>query len=124
MNLHGIASRCISAINPMTRLTMQRSTGSVTGVDGSRVSTYDPPVEVFGQVQDLTSDDLRQLEGLNLQGDHRLIYLEGHWEGLNRLDEKGGDLIIFPDGKVWLIVKVVEQWPEWCKVAVTLQNGS
>lgn len=27
-------------------------------------------------------------------------------------------------GAVWKVVQVLEQWPDWCKVAVTLQDGS
>lgn len=27
-------------------------------------------------------------------------------------------------GTVWLVAMVLEQWPDWCKLAVTLQDGS
>lgn len=125
MNLHGIAKGLVSAVNPMTRLSMQRSLGGyTTAADGTRTTNYSPPFDVFGQVQDLTSDELKQLDGINLQGVHRSIYLNGHWEGLERTAVRGGTLLTTPDGNVWLVVKVIEQWPDWCKVAVTLQNGS
>ena len=29
-----------------------------------------------------------------------------------------------PEGNTWLCVHVLEQWPDWCKIAITLQNGS
>lgn len=30
----------------------------------------------------------------------------------------------FASAAVWLVAIVLEQWPDWCKVAVTLQNDS
>jgi hypothetical protein len=82
-------------------------------------------VQVMGQMQALTFDDIHQLDWLTIQGTRRAIYLEGNWEGLVRSKQKGGDLITFPDGSVWLIVHVLERWHgSWCKVAVALQDGS
>jgi hypothetical protein len=130
MNLHGIVSGIISAVNPMTPATLQISTGSTTNAGGVRTPTYGYPQQVSAQIQALTADDLRQLDGLNIQGTKRGIYLMGKLDGLVRVDGKGGDLITFPDGTVWpfgttwLTVQVLEQWPDWCKVAATLQNGS
>jgi hypothetical protein len=76
------------------------------------------------QVQALTFRDIAQLEGLNLQGTRRAIYLDGAIEGLVRPQNKGGDLITLPDGTVWLVAMVLEHWLDWCKVAATLQNNS
>ena len=77
---------------------------------------------VPAQIQALTFRDLQQIDGLNLQGDRRGIYFYGEIDGLVRPDNKGGDLITFPDGTIWLVAIVLEQWPDWCKVAATLQN--
>lgn len=126
MNLHAIASGAIASVNPMLTLTIQASTGYTTAPDGSRVPSYAPPVSVQGQVQSLTYNDLTQLEGLALQGEKRAVYLNGNWSGVVRPDGKGGDLIAFPDGTVWLVVQVLENWGSldgWVKVAVTRQNG-
>jgi hypothetical protein len=76
------------------------------------------------QVQALTGRDLQQIDGLNLQGTRRAIYIEGDIEGIVRPTQQGGDLITTPDGSIWLVAMVLETWPNWCKVAVTLQNGS
>lgn len=76
------------------------------------------------QVQSLTFRDLTQIEGLNLQGTRRAIYLSGRIDGIVRSRHKGGDLISLPDGTEWLVAQVLEQWPDWCKVAVTLQDGA
>lgn len=124
MNLHGIVAGAISAVNPMVPVTVQASTGYVTGADGKRTPTYAAPVAANGQVQELTTRDLRQLDGLNVQGSMRAIYLDGFVSGAVRVTKQGGDLITFEDGSVWLTTNVLEQWPDWVKVAVTLQNGS
>jgi len=80
---------------------------------------------MMGQVQPLGWKDLQQIDGLNLQGTLRKAYLYGQVEAIVRDDEKGGDLITEPSGKVWLVSNVLEDWTSagWCAVAVTLQNG-
>lgn len=126
MNLHGIAAGTIAAINPLVPLTVQVSVGSTqspTG-DGTRVPAYAAPVVVFGQVQPMTWRDIEMTDGLNLNGTRRSIYLNGAIDGLVRVSNKGGDLITDAAGNVWLVALVLEQWPDWCKVAVTLQDGS
>lgn len=77
-----------------------------------------------GQVQPLTFKDIQQLDGLNIQGSQRAIYFDQQIDGIVRADRKGGDLVTTPDGKVWLVTLVLEAWPDWTKVAVTLQNGA
>lgn len=80
---------------------------------------------VQGQVQPISWRDLQQLQGLNLQGDRNKIYFYGRVDGVIRPGKKGGDLVTAPDGSVYLIAQVLEQWNgRWCSVAATLQNGS
>jgi hypothetical protein len=126
MNLHGIASPAIAAVNPLRPITVQVSTGYVTGPSGKPVPTYtDPITGVRAQIQPATFRDLQQTEGLNLQGTRKSIYITGNIDGIVRPDNKGGDLVTFEDdGTVWLVAMVLEAWPDWCKVAATLQNGS
>lgn len=126
MNLHGIAAGQIGAINPFVPASMQVSTGYDTAPGGKRTSTYQT-VTGTAQVQALTFKDLSQLDGLNLNGTRRAIYFYGAFNGVVRPAQKGGDLITLTDGHnagKWLIAQVLEQWPDWCKVAVTLQNES
>lgn len=125
MNFHGLVSGVVSAVNPLVPLTVKVNTGYTTDSTGKRTPTYAAPlVNVPGQVQNLTYSDLKQIEGLNLQGIRRAIYINGRVDGLVREGNKGGDIITSPDGNVWLVAHVLEYWPDWCKVAVTLQNGS
>lgn len=122
MNLHQIVAGAVSAVNPQMPLTVLVSTGSVTYSDGSRAPAYAPPVTVYGDVQALQYTDIIQLDALNIQGQRRKIYINGEVDGLIRAGKKGGDLVITPNGEVWLVALVLEYWPDWCSFAVTLQD--
>lgn len=79
------------------------------------------------QVQPLTMRDLAQLEGLNLNGEKKAVYFNGDIQGVIRVELKGGDLVTFPDGQVYLVVQNLEGWVPsagWSKVAVVQQDGS
>lgn len=129
MNLHAIVRGAISAINPDVMAMVRRSTGAPTVLaDGTQVPTYSDTV-VRMQVQALTYSDLQKLDALNIQGVRRAVYLNGAVMGVVRAAQRGGDMLIFPtgtlpEGDTWLCVQALEQWPDWCKIAITLQNGS
>lgn len=79
------------------------------------------------QIQPLTKSDLMQLEGLNLNGDKKKIYMNGSIDGVIRIDIKGGDLVTTPNGQVWLVVQNLEGFSDtagWVSAAMVLQNGS
>lgn len=125
MNLNRVVRGAIGAVNPQVIVTIQSSTGYTTNPDGSRNPTY-TTTRRQAQIQALTYNDLFQLDGLNITGTRRALYMDGAWEGVVRADGKGGDLITFPDGTVWLVALVLEHWGQadpWVKLAVTLQNG-
>lgn len=118
----------IGSINPFVSATVSRSTGYTTAADGSRTPTY-TTFTISTQVQALTYSDLDHLDGLNIQGVRRAIYLTGNVMAAVRVDQRGGDIITFPsgtlpEGNVWLAAYVLEAWPDWVKVAISLQNGS
>lgn len=119
MNLHGIASRVVSAVNPMIPVTVKVSTGYTTSADGTQVPSYST-INTTGQVQMMSGKDLRQLEGLNVQGVTEKAYLNGNYEGVFRVLGKGGDLLVF-GGRTYLVMAVLERWPDWCCVALTMQ---
>lgn len=135
LNLHGIVSSQIAAVNPSQRCTIQYSQGSTIASDGTRTPSYSTPTPMQAQVQAMTWRDLQQTDGLNLQGTRRTIYLFGDVEGIIRVTQQGGDLITFPDavaglpaGSVWLVAQALETWSSggggWCAVAATLQDPS
>jgi hypothetical protein len=124
MNLHGLVSGVISAVNTLTPCTLAMSQGYAIASDGSQTPTYMTYQGVPCQIQALSYSDLQKVSGLNLQGTRRAVYLNGNWEGLNRAAIKGGDVLTMPDGTVWLVAMVSEHWPDWTKIIITQQNGS
>lgn len=120
MDLRGIANGVSSTVNPNKTVTVRRSTGYTIGAGRKQVPGYAAPVTGPAQVQALDNDDLKQLDGLNVQGTIRAIYLRGVLAGVVRPDGTGGDLVEV-DGQNWLVVKVLEGWPTWTKAAIVLQ---
>lgn len=126
VNLRGIANSVTRAINPNVTAMLYRSTGSTKNADYSRTPNYSAQPIVL-QVQALSFGDLRQVEGVNLQGTRRSIFVNGAVAGIIRPAQKGGDIVVFPptllpEGPVWLVAMVLEQWPDWAKFVITLQN--
>lgn len=124
MNLNSIVENVVSAVTPQTPLTVKQSIGYTTNGDGSRTPNYNAPFTINGSMQAMSGRDLRQVEGLNLQGTLMAIYLDGAILAAQRVTMKGGDIITDPSGNVWLVSLVSENWPDWTKVIVTLQNGA
>ena len=122
MNLHGVVSGAIRAVNPHVYAVIRVSMGFNADANGKTMPLYKTDGNVKAQVQALSYRDLQQIAGLNLNGVRRAIYLYGEFDGVVRSVVKGGDIVILPGGSSWLIAQVLEQWPQWCKVAVTLQN--
>jgi hypothetical protein len=123
MNLRGIANSATRAINPNIAATVLVSDGYTTNPDGQRVPKS-AEIPFTAQVQALQYNDMVHLDGLNIQGIRRAIYLNGSIDGINRINKKGGDLVKIAKGAnagTWLVALVLESWADWCKVAVTLQ---
>jgi hypothetical protein len=130
MNLHSIAAGAISAVNPMITVSWQQSRGYITARDGSQGPVYLPPVSLQAQVQPLAMRELQHLDGMNIQGTLRAIYITGEAQAALRVGKQGGDIFTFVDPvggstpQTWLAVAILETWPDWSKAVVQLQNGS
>lgn len=120
MDLRGIANGVSSTVNPNKTVTVLRSTGYTIGAGRKQVPSYAAPITGPAQIQALDGKDLKQLDGLNIQGTIRAIYMRGALAGVIRADQVGGDIVQI-DGQNWLIVKVLESWPNWTKAAIALQ---
>lgn len=123
MDLRGIANSVSNAVNPNIIVSVKRSTGSTAGASANgykQVATYAAPVSGPAQLQALDNAELKQLDGLNLQGVLRAIYLRGALAGVIRAGSAGGDIVTF-GGQTWLVVRVFETWPLWTKAAINLQ---
>lgn len=121
MDLRGIANGISSMVNPNVAVTVLRSTGYTIGAGQRQVPTYADGVTGPGQIQALDSDDLKQIDSLNIQGTIRAIYLRGVLAGVVRPDGTGGDLVQM-GADTWLVVRVLETWPTWTKAAIVLQQ--
>jgi hypothetical protein len=126
MNLHGIVSAAIATVNPFVTAMLKRSSGYTTAADGTRTPSFVDVPGVPLQAQALSYTDLQLLDGLNIQGVRRAVYLNGSALGVVRELQVGGDLFVFPagtfpEGNTWLVAHVLESWPDWCKCALTLQ---
>ena len=131
MDLRGISNSVSDTVNPNIPVTVQSSTGFTIGAGLRQVPTYSSTAG-FAQIQALDNSDLRQHDGLNIQGSIRAIYLRGALAGVVRANTQGGDLVVISAGPAippalvgtWLIVKVLESWPNWSKAAITLQAAA
>jgi hypothetical protein len=126
MKIRTIANAAIQGINADQYVTWVQNSGYTTAPDGDRTPTQ-VSIQVRANVQALSGSDLRHVDGLNIQGVMRSVYLYGDVEGIVRADGKGGDMLQFamtPGGEVhnWLVTQVIETWARWCKVIVTLQQ--
>lgn len=127
MNLHAMVSGAIATINPFITIVIQPSSGYTTNADGSQLPSYGAPITTQAQRQALQYNDIVQIDGLNIQGQKCKLYLNGSWNGIVRVNKKGGDLITFPDGSVWLVALVSENWSDvdgWVSIVCVLQDGS
>lgn len=121
MNLHGMVAGAIGVVNPFIPAELWQSVGYsiVADGDGTQVPQY-KITQLMIQVQALSNDELHRLDGLNLQANKQAVYLSGDWNGVLRAGQQGGDLLKF-NGRTWLVTVVLESWPDWTKIAVTMQ---
>jgi hypothetical protein len=123
MNLRSLVNPVTSStVNENVNITILKSTGYTIGEGRKQIATYAAPVVTIGQLQALDGKDLKQIEGLNIQGTIRALYIYQDIKGTSRPDQTGGDIITF-NGQTWLTVKVLEGWQgKWTKVAIVLQD--
>lgn len=126
MDIFGIANSAIQAVNENINAVWRRSAGYLIDEAGLQEPQYiDESVDV--QVQAVSGSSLKFVEGLNIQGVMRSVFMYGNVQGIVRSDERGGDLILFPQVpgdrvQAWKVVTVVETWADWAHVIVVLQE--
>lgn len=127
MNLRQLANGVTQNINPNIPATWIQSTGYTTAADGKRTpTTSSSTIQI--QAQGLSASDMRHVDALNIEGVVRSVHMYGNVQGVVRADQKGGDILQFPEipggaSRNWLIVQVMETWPEWSRVLVVLQKN-
>lgn len=126
MNLHGIVRGAITSVNPDILAVFRQSTGNTVDAAGNQAPQFTDVPDVLIQVQAAEAEDLTHINNFNQEGVYRAVYMYGNTQGVVRPNQKGGDILQFPqtpDAAVqdWLVAKVSETWPDWSKVTVCLQ---
>ena len=128
MQLRRFVRGAINAVNKDIQIGWLASTGySVNTTTGVSTPTYAALQTVFAQVQPVPTDQLVHMDQLNIQGVLRSVYLKNAVASAVRADGTGGDLLQFPEliggaDRTWLVMLVPEQWSDYCRVIVRLQN--
>lgn len=120
MNLHQLVRGVIGSVNPDIPVIVLPSTGSDEDDAGRVVPRFGAPIPTTGQKQPLTGKDVERFQQQGIQGVTCKMHLNGNYEGMFRKLGKGGDVLQF-GGDTYLVTSVMERWPDWCCVALTLQ---
>ena len=121
MDLRTICNQVSNTVNSNTAITFLPSTGFTTGAGARQIPSYGNPISGYAQTQGLSWSDLKQIDGLNLQGTLRAIYFRGLMAGVVTPKSKGGDLVKI-GCETWLVVKVLEIFPNYTKAVICLQG--
>lgn len=125
MNLRSLANSLTQAINPNIPITVSISSGYAKNPLTLRQEPVYTTYAAQGNVQALDGDDNNQIDYLNIQGTIRAVYLYGNVSGVIRPDSISMSKLSFSSNesgvtkiREWNVFKVLESWPDWCKVAV------
>lgn len=127
MNLFGIANAAIQAVNVNQTITWVQSTGGYTTDAAGHRTENTSSTSVQAQIQGTSENDLRLVDNLNIGNVLRKVYMYGNVLGISRSDQRGGDILQFPEtpgGTIqnWKVISVLEAWPTWAAVIVSLQT--
>lgn len=131
-NLHGLVRGPINSVNPDIRGQWLVSTGNTVDDAGKQTPGYAAATPVQLQVQGVRGSDLKKYNFLQAQGVYRAVYMFGNPDGINRLVQRGADLLTFPQyprgpACTWLVTAIDEPWTSgngdlaWTRLIVTLQ---
>jgi hypothetical protein len=131
LNLHAKVRGAIRAVNSDVSGWWYQSKGSVLNTDGRQVPAYQPAVAARMQVQPPSARDLEFAANLQLQGVIRTVFMYSNPQGIVRVNQLGGDLLLFPQwhgqpNDTWKVEQVDEQWDVgangWTKLLAVLQT--
>ncbi|HAV8297897.1 TPA: hypothetical protein JLC35_000358 [Escherichia coli] len=120
MNLRQIANNAITSINPNIPAILKKYAGETIGPGRKPIPSYLPDQHVTIQLQPISRGDMQHVDGLNIQGLPKVIYVNGNYFSVQRELEQGGDIFVI-NGEQWLVVEPIELWDSWCRLIVVLQ---
>lgn len=125
MDIRGLANSFTTLVNDNLTINWVQATGYTTDSAGHRLPTTTTS-SVQAQVQGVSGEDLKHIDGLNIQGVFRSVHMFGNVQGIERSKQRGGDVLQFPEvpggsNVDWRVVSVMETWSEWARVLVVMQ---
>ncbi|EFM4663029.1 TPA: hypothetical protein RXJ23_001248 [Escherichia coli] len=120
MNLRQMANNAITSINPNIPAILKKYAGETIGSGRKPIPSYLPDQHVTIQLQPISRGDMQHVDGLNIQGLAKVIYVNGNYFSVQRELEQGGDIFVI-NGEQWLVVEPIELWPDWCRLIAVLQ---
>lgn len=123
MNLRQIANSATRSINPNIPAILKKYAGETIGPGRKPIPSYLPDQSLTIQLQPISRGDIQHVDGLNIQGLAKVIYVNGNYFSVQRELEHGGDIFVI-GSEQWLVVEPVELWPDWCRLIVVLQVSS
>ena len=121
MGLHDLVGNIIGVINPQMTCQWYDYAGFTTAAGGKRTPSYNGPYAISVQVQQLTAADLAHMNDMNSSAITRKVWTDTILTGVDRAAQMGGDKLVLPDGTVWLVVQILETWPDWCSAIIQKQ---
>lgn len=107
-NIHTLIRHAINKVTPEQKILYKKYSG-MTSVGGKKTAQYLEPIEVWGRVNPITSDDIQFINNYNQSSRYFRFWINGMIDGLNRTDGSGGDIIIWND-KEYYVTSVPEHW--------------
>ncbi len=119
MSLLDLANGVISSLNPSVSVTLYQYSGCTQAPGGPRTPTYNVITNVSAQVQELTANEIKHMDDLNMGGLLHNIWCDTVLHALDRTSQLGGDCIGMADGTYWLVVRIKEQFTDgWCSATI------
>lgn len=79
MNLRQIANNAITSINPNIPAILKKYAGETIGPGRKPIPSYLPDQNVTIQLQPISRGDMQHVDGLNIQGLAKVIYVNGNY---------------------------------------------
>jgi len=116
LNLHAAVRSVIPGVKADTVAYWYVNKGpTALGNGGRQVATYEPAVQVMVQQQPPSGRDIQFINMLQLQGVIRSVWMFSNPGGINRANQVGNDLLMFPQWPggpldVWKVARPDENW--------------
>ena len=124
LNLHAAVRGPIQAVNADTPSWWYVNKGPQPSLSGpGSVASYETAIRVQCQIQPPSGRDLKFIDYLQLQGIIRTVFMFFNPGGLNRVNQTGNDLLLFPQwtgepNDAWKVYQIPEYWgvgPRRCR---------